>query len=707
MRKNNKKRTAAGALCLAAMIAFSGCAFTAEAADYTDKQKEQSSEPYVIRTILKEYADVYPNTGTGFYGRYTQLQVEGDAPDTLRDAVAECNSRAEEAARLRAEQIEKENKKPLSKLFKPAAPDKYRYVTYGYIAAVARADETAFSILETEFEKGIGKGDSEITYQFRGLTCDTESGEEISLTDLLGDDEDAYSGRLQEALQAKYGVEGLAETDPDDYAWIADVLGVRFYFDSDAVSGEKRREIEDYSARAVTVSFPFTDLPGGKAGALSSAPESYIAMIDREAVYDLPHGDLSVQLTQKEDALYFRFLPDKGEKDERSIEYADDLSEFYIIRAQDGFYLFRERIGYQEGFFYDFGKRDGGFGRFAYNTSQYFDSFLREIGTAIAYNPNCVHMAEVRRSIGESTYGPGSFIPNGHYSFPSDPEARYKIFVLTDDRMQIDAYNQACRLLEDFTATEIDEEGNEIGEITVPAGKTMILESVAGEDSRYALPPQRSSRNPAFYDCRLTDGTRIRFESDTSYTLSIDGAYMNRFSEPITLGEAQFEEKPEPSEVFTVRIGGKEYPLIPDYSLKDHTGEEIDFGDDIWWIVEGYPGRYVCTEEDLEDMKGAYFVDGELFRSEEKPELEISKDGHVVFRYFDQEFRGELPEKRYYRNDVGVFLESESERRTFRIILRDAKDHSTPDRIEFYSEGEPATNEPSKVPPILVYLTKE
>ena len=325
MRKNNKKRTAAGALCLAAMIAFSGCAFTAEAAGYTDKQKEQASEPYVIRTILKEYADVYPDTGTGFYGRYTELQVEGDVPDTLRDAVAECNSRAEEAVRLRAEQIEKENKKPLSKLFKPAAPDKYKYVTYGYIAAVARADETAFSILETEFEKGIGKADSEITYQFRGLTCDTQSGEEISLADLLGDDEDAYSGRLQEALLAKYGVEGLAESAPDDYAWIADVLGVRFYFDSDAVSGDKRREIGDYSARAVSVSFPFTDLPGGKAGALSAAPESYIAMIDREAVYDLPHGDLSIQLTQKEDALYIRFLPDKGEEDERSIEYADNL----------------------------------------------------------------------------------------------------------------------------------------------------------------------------------------------------------------------------------------------------------------------------------------------------------------------------------------------------------------------------------------------
>ena len=51
-------------------------------------------------------------------------------------------------------------------------------------------------------------------------------------------------------------------------------------------------------------------------------------------------------------------------------------------------------------------------------------------------------------------------------------------------------------------------------------------------------------------------------------------------------------------------------------------------------------------------------------------------------------------------------MESETERRTFQIILREGKSHSVPTKIEFYSEGLPATNEPSKVPPISVYMTR-
>ena len=715
------KRAVVSALCFVAMIALCCCLKTVDAAGYAGEQEISSgvrtgtqmqlnsyyeaydTEPYVVRTILKEYASVDPNTGTGFYGRYTELQVEGNAPNTLRNAVAECNKRAEEAVKVRAEQTEKSTFAfQTSKL---SVSDEYRYVTYGYIATVTRADQTAFSILETEFEKGIGQHESEITYHFYGLTCDTKSGEEITLTDLLGDDESFLSMQLREALKTKYGVEGLATTEPGDYAWIGDVLGIRFYFNSDAVSKDKREEINDYTARAVNVSFPYGAFTGQKTQAMSVAPESYIAMIDREIEYDLPYGNLSVKLLKKDDSLFIRIQPRKGDADELRIEYADDLSDFYIMRAEGGLYLFRERIGYQEGFFYDFSNRDGGFGRFAYNTAQYFYSFLREILVALPYNPYCVHMAEVRRSIGESTYGKGSFIPHGHYTFPSNPTARYKRFVLTDDSLQIDMNNMACRLLEDFTAMQIDDEGNEIGEVTIPAGRTLIFESVAGEASRYADPPQRSSVNNAFYDCRLTDGTLIRFESNTMSTLAVEGAYINRFTEPISLGEAQFEETPEPAEVFTVRIGGKDYPLIPDYSKKDHTGEEIDFGEDVWWSVEGYPGRYVCTDEDLEDMKEAYFADYSLFDADEKPLLEISEDGHVALTYLGQVFTGDLPQKRFYKTYVYVLMESETQRRTFQIVLREGKDHSTPTRIELFSEGEPATNEPSKVPPLLIYLT--
>ncbi len=720
-RNTFRRITKAGVLCLAALTAVCGCAAQADtqagtgedagadtgaavsAAPYEDFE----SEPYTVRTILREYTGADPETGAGAYGRYTELQIEGSAPDTFREAVAACNRRAEESVRTRVDRTVSAGLKTGPKTGYPE--DGYRFATYGYITAVTRADRTAFSILETEFEQAPGQADSDITYHFHGTACSTENGEMITLADLTGDDEGALAGKLDEALLTKYGIDGLAGTAPSDYAWTADALGIRFYFHSDSVSSEKRRETGDYTARAITVSLPYTVLPGEKALTLSTVPDRYIAMIDRETVYALPHGDFSILLTGREDAVVIRILQADGTADELTIEYADALSDFHIIRAEGGFYLFRERIGYQEGFFYDFARPDGGFGRFAYNTAQYFDSFLREIRLALPYNPACVHMAEVRRSFGESSYDKCSFVPHGHYAFPGGSGTGYKRFRLTDSCLQIDSYNTACRLLEELPAQSTDGEGNVTGEITVPAGSSLIFESVTGEAPRYDDPPKRSHHRDFLYDCRLADGSRIRFVSDTESTVSAPKGYLNRFTEPVSLWEAQSgsgTEAAQADRAFTVMIGGKEYPLIPDYSLHGHSGEQIDFGEDVWWQVEGYPGRYVMTKEDLEDMRDSYFTQEALSHPAEKAELVISEDGQAVLDFFGQIFRGTLPEQRYYRTDAEVFMESETQRRSFLIILREGEPHSEPERIELYSEGEPATNEPSKVPPVSLYLTR-
>ena len=55
-----------------------------------------------------------------------------------------------------------------------------------------------------------------------------------------------------------------------------------------------------------------------------------------------------------------------------------------------------------------------------------------------------------------------------------------------------------------------------------------------------------------------------------------------------------------------------------------------------------------------------------------------------------------------------IFMEAGYERRTFRIIVEDKLPAHDPSfgRIRLYSEGEPATNEPSKVPPIEVKLVR-
>ena len=56
-----------------------------------------------------------------------------------------------------------------------------------------------------------------------------------------------------------------------------------------------------------------------------------------------------------------------------------------------------------------------------------------------------------------------------------------------------------------------------------------------------------------------------------------------------------------------------------------------------------------------------------------------------------------------------ISLESEHERRTFQIIVMDDLPPHDPSfrKIRLWSEGEPATNEPPKVPPIEADLIRE
>lgn len=598
----------------------------------------------------------------------------------------------------------------------------YRFETYTYIVTITRADRAVFSILETEYEAGLRDsftGEQEVSYHFRGSSFDMASGRELSLSELVPD-EKALQERLPEALKVQYGTDGLAGTEPSDYSWTADALGIRFYFNSDAVSGEKRREIWGYDDdRVITVAFPYdTLLDGSMSQKLSEAPKAYIARIDRETVYDLPYGDFSIMLTKDESRTIIRVMPDHGSESSLEIEYADDQSDFYIIRSHGGFYLFREEVGDQDGFFYDFSSPDGGYGRFAYNPSQYFDSFMREIKLALPYDPYCAHMCEERRSFGYGSNDKSTFIPHGHYSFPDDADGGYKHFELIDDALQIDTLNTACRLLEDLSAVELDPQGRELDEITVKAGSAMVFESATGEATQYLPHPERLSPDIRYaYDCRLADGRRIRiYPRGAGNKIKVNGAYLCRFTEPVSLAEAQIDITPPEREAFTVRIGGRDYPLVPDYSKPDHYGEEIDFGGYIWWQVEGYVGRYKISAEDLLDMQDERVVGNRQF-GENSVLLKIRKDGKIRFDYFGEVYEGVMPDRRYYGEEVTFSLESPSEQRDFRIIPRvgysedeysetDGSPHDVPSKIELYSEGLPATNEPSAQPVLIVYLTR-
>ena len=189
------------------------------------------------------------------------------------------------------------------------------------------------------------------------------------------------------------------------------------------------------------------------------------------------------------------------------------------------------------------------------------------------------------------------------------------------------------------------------------------------------------------YDCELTDGSLVRLVTRYENSFFVDGMYMDRIGEAVYLGSAQYETGAGEVPEHTVKIGGKEYKLIQDLSLKTESGEEIDFEGDTWWKVENYVGTFRGEEENAK--------------------LTIS--GSVLFEYDGRLFKGKLPEKRYYRQNVDVYMESGYERRTFTIIVEDDLPAHDPafTEITFYSAGEPATNEPSHVPPIEVQLTRE
>ena len=770
-------------VCIAIMTAASlllGCGAPQESAPGSSLKDSGfaggSSGPYAVKTTLRELVSVDPAKGIGVYGRYTELAAEGEVPEVLTQILDEVNARAKESVETRAAQFLAENDWPdAESTGAPEAEDeaesvdaeapefedeadsvvteRYSYRTISCITNVTRADETLISILETEMEGGIGTAEGDWTSEaencrFSGAVYDTQSGEKLDLADLVSDADD-LSALLEEAFASKYGVEGICDgLGPGDAfgdelssaepgngsegeeadgvyvpAWTADYLGVRFYLDGAQVPKEIRDQLSsDYRRKALHVSIPYSALGGPLCEAAGKTPESFIAQVEKNVDYALPHADQTIRI-EKAATDYgteeYRIVISDGksgsggkaagdDKDGKSarddegtkawwLEYATDGSDFYVFRAQGKYYFYRLDDLQDRGYVYSFGSPDGGFDRFANQNAQCFDSFLHEIRLALPYDPDCAHMREKTRSFTSAAPGMSAIlVPSGHYAFLPEPGRgrTWLHFSLTDDALALDTRNVGCRLLHDVSAVALDPEGNETGEITIPAGEVLRFLRVDGESELYyymstSYYEHQSGSMDYLYDCELTDGSLVRLVTRYENSFFVDGMYMDRIGEAVYLGSAQYETGAGEVPEHTVKIGGKEYKLIQDLSLKTESGEEIDFEGDTWWKVENYVGTFRGEEENAK--------------------LTISESGRVLFEYDGRFFKGKLPEKRYYRQNVDVYMESGYERRTFTIIVDDDLPAHDPGftEITFYSAGEPATNEPSHVPPIEVQLTRE
>ena len=656
---------------------------------------------YAVRTELKEYFSADPEKGIGVYGRYTELSADGEVPEVISRVLAEVNVRAKESVESRAEAFLSGNHYE-KRAEGSAVTERYGYRNISCITNVTRADRALFSVLETEMESGIGDGEDDRTrplqYTFSSHVYDTASGRELALQDFL--DPAELPEKLEAALAGKYGTEGLLAGKDRTPAWTADYLGLRFYLDSDAVPEEKKSELGMYRPKAVHVSVPCTALDGPSAEAAALTPESFIAQVEKNTDYVLPHDQRTIRVEKATDESgYEQYRIVIREKDSEKawwLEYADDESDFFVFRAKGKYYFYRLEENERFSYVYSFASPDGGYDRFANQNAQSFDSFLHEICLAVPSNPECIHMREQTRSFMDSKSGfSTTCTPNGHYAFDPEPGRgrTWLHFALIDDSLALDSRNVGCRLLTELGAAELDEAGNTTGEIVIPAGEVLRFLRVDGESELYYyMSPEynlyKSGARDYFYDCELLDGRTVRLTTSYENSFFVDGMYMDRIGEPVSLGAARYEAGLTEIPEHYVTIGGREYKLVRDLSLKSESGEEIDFDGDVWWEVENYVGTFASENGDAK--------------------LVISPDGEAGFDYEGRHYTGRLPEKRYYRSYAEIYMEAGYERRTFVIIPQDAKVHDPAfGRIRFFSEGEPATNEPSRVPPIEVELVRD
>ncbi len=747
------------------------------------------SEAYAVKSVLRELFSVDPEKGIGVYGRYTELTAEGDVPETFSKVLAEVNARAKENVETRAKRFLAENSFTSAKA-DPDGKDRFRYRNISYITNVTRADQFLFSILETEMESGIGDKEGERldvskNCVFHAAVYETQSGEALTLADFMKDP-GSFPEQLEKAIANKYAHAGLpadglsaeafaagglskevqsaggpsaeafAAGGPSKEAqsagggtavpaWTADYLGLRFYFDGAVVPEDKMMEAGVYNRKAVHVSIPYTALDGAFAKAAEETPESFVAQLEKNTEYALPHDKRVIRIEKADNSGYpqYRIVIRDG-KDQKAwwLEYADDDSDYYVFRAQGGYYFYRLEDEQDRGYVYNFASPDGGYDRFENQNAQCFDSFLHELYLAVPYDPDCAHMRERTRKFMDPQNGlTTTFAPNGHYAFlPERGRGRTWLhFALIDDALALDSHNVGCRLLHAISGKALDAEGNEGDEITVKAGEVLRFLRVDGEGELYFyMSPQynmyKSGSRDYHYDCELADGRQVRLVTQYENSFFVDGMYMDRIGEPVTIGAAQYEAGMGEIPEHYVEIAGKEYKLRQDLSLRTESGEEIDFGGDVWWIVENYVGTYVAAEEnagsatsetaryDTSGFSGRFGIgtsgpSGSHYISSwaggagtpAGTRLVISENGDASFEYDGRVFKGKLPEKRFYRQDVYIYMEAEYEMRTFRIIVEDDLPPHDPSfrRIRFYSEGEPATNEPSRVPPIEVELVRE
>ena len=95
---------------------------------------------------------------------------------------------------------------------------------------------------------------------------------------------------------------------------------------------------------------------------------------------------------------------------------------------------------------------------------------------------------------------------------------------------------------------------------------------------------------------------------------------------------------------------GRQVRLVPGTGIfEGYHGAEIDYGTEKWWLLEGFTGTWTLGDDWKEEASHTAAV------------LTVREDGSVSLTLEEKEWTGQLGEKRYYREGIGVRLTREGE----------------------------------------------
>ena len=149
--------------------------------------------------------------------------------------------------------------------------------------------------------------------------------------------------------------------------------------------------------------------------------------------------------------------------------------------------------------------------------------------------------------------------------------------------------------------------------------------------------------------------------------------------------EVRSEDLPDPREnpaygEREVTWFGRQVRLVPGTGIyADYRGAEIDYGEERWWLLEGFTGTWSMSAEWREEATHASAV------------LTVREDGSVTLTLDGTTWTGELGEKRYYRVDIGVRLSSEGE--TGRVFTLESIEQEDYGLLRVYAYPDPYPTE--------------